>query len=310
MPERDMHAIVKEFESLHPTISVTFFRSDTMDLMTRLDTEFLAESPMADVIWISDDIVMKRLQKDNRLLPQLDIDTTSFPKESLDPKAMFFGTIYQGTGIISHHTLLPPVASFHALLSTPLKKSLVMPSPLFSGAAAFNLSVLSEHASFGWVFWENLMQNQPLLVKGNGAVLETVAKKGRLCGIILDVLALNAIKDGAGLTFSYCDDGVPVIREPIAMLNTSNHKKEGRLFMDYILSKQGQEMLKNLGYRPLHKDVSPPDHYGEAYFKGSPLKLQQDKNARDIPHPMTVDAQRVLERFDRDRVNFATFLKT
>ena len=309
MPERDMQAVVKDFESLHPEVSVTFFRSDTMDLMTRLDTEFLAESPMADVVWISDDIVMKRLQNDDRLQPQPNIDLKAFPKDSLDPEKMFFGTIYQGTGIVCHNTQ-PPIISFKELLHPAMKDTLVMPSPLFSGAAAFNLSVLTEHEDFGWTFWKELMKNQPLLVKGNGAVIETVSKKGRICGIILDVLALNAIRDGSGLTFSYCEDGVPVIREPIAMLKASTHQKEARLFIDYILSKRGQELLKNLGYRPLHQDVSPPYQYGEAYFKGVPLNQQKDTDARHIPNPIVVNEQHVLEHFDINRLNFTKFLKT
>lgn len=315
MPERDMQEIVKDFSVLYPGVHVTFFRSDTMDLMTRLDTEFLAERPMADIVWLSDDSVMKRLEKDDRLSPLPEIDTTAFSKNTFDAAHHFFGTIYQGTGILCHGSVARPIQSFKELLTPTLKDSLVMPSPLFSGAAAFNLSVLSEHPSFGWSFWEELMKNHPLLVKGNGAVVETVSKQGRLYGIILDVLALNAIKHGAGLIFSYCDDGVPVIREPIALLKSSDHKMAGIQFITYILSKRGQEKLASLGYRPLHRDVPTPKHYEQAYFKGKTLgELKephaQDQILRDIPSPIDINAESILSRFEVDRLKFSQFLKT
>ena len=35
-----------------------------------------------------------------------------------------------------------------------------MPSPLYSGAAAYNLGVLTRQDNFGWDFYENIQANE------------------------------------------------------------------------------------------------------------------------------------------------------
>lgn len=290
--ERDMHAFLDVFHAAHPDIHVTFFRSDTTDLISKLDAEFLAENPKADLLLISDDIVMARLRDQGRLLPLPHMDISAFPQDSYDTSRTYFGTILQGTGLLCHsdfkhaHT---QTLHFHDLTRPDFHHALVMPSPLFSGSASFNLSILANHKDFGWPFWEAVFANKPLFVKGNGAILDTVTKKGRMCGLILDCLALPAIEDGAGLTFHYFQEGVPIIREPIAILKHTHKKEAAEIFVTFILSKQGQQTLSNLGYRPLHTHVKPKPMYDKI----------------PLPHILDYNPQAILARLESDREIFA-----
>lgn len=287
--ERDMHAFLDTFHAKHPNIQVRFFRSDTTDLVSKLDAEFLAGQPKPDIILLSDDIVMSRFRDQDRLLPLLDIDVSAFPRDSYDPTHTFFGTIYQGTGLICHtefeHKPTQSI-SFWDLTQPHMHKALVMPSPMFSGSASFNLSLLAENSALGWPFWKALLhKNKPLLVKGNGAVLDTVVKKGRMCGLILDCLALPAIHEGAGLTFHYFTEGVPIIREPVAVLKHTDKAETAKIFVRFILSEEGQRELSRLGYRPLHKGV----------------KAQAMYDTVPMPKQLEADPTKILERLESDR---------
>ncbi|MBX9977540.1 MAG: extracellular solute-binding protein [Alphaproteobacteria bacterium] len=292
LPERDFQEMIVAFNAVHPDIKISFFRTGTTELMSKLDAEFLADNPKADVLLVSDDIVMTLLRDRERLESLNEIDTTHLPENSYDSSKSFFGTTLLGTGLVCHSDFTPPSQSLHALTYPEMKEKVVMPSPVFSGTSAVNLSVFAAHNDFGWDFWKKFLQNNPLLVKGNGSVLDMVAKKGRMCGLIVDVLALNAIKDGAGLKFFYFDEGAPIIREPIGILKGTKNYKNALTFVTFILSKEGQEKLASLGFRPIRRDVPIP----KIYEMVGPL------------NEMPMDARHILNRIERDRIEFSKAL--
>ncbi len=288
LPERDFQELITAFQTQHPDVKISFFRTGTTELITKLDAEYMADNPKADILLVSDDIVMTSLKDQGKLEP-LSIDTTHLPKDSFDPDKMFFGTILAGTGLIYHKEYTPSSRSLHDLTSPEMFEKVVIPNPVYSGTSAVNLSIFAEHKDFGWNFWRAFLNNNPLLVKGNGAVLDTVAKKGRMCGIILDFMALKAIEDGAALDFFYFEEGSPLIRAPIALLKTSSHKKNALLFIEFILSKEGQQTLVNLGYRPIRTDVAPPKSFEKL----------------GMPKEIPVDANIILNRIEQDRLEFS-----
>lgn len=289
LPERDLQELIVVFNKRHPGIKVTFFRSGTTEVMSKLQAEFMADNPKADILMLSDDIVMTGLRDEGKLASLKDVDVKELPKDSYDPKKTFFGITYLGTGLVCHKEFTPKSKSLHHLISEEMRGKVVMASPIYSGSGAINLSLIAENKDFGWPFWTKFLKNNPLFVKGNGSVLDTVAKKGRMCGVILDFLALNAIKEGASLEFFYFDEGAPVIREPIAILKSTHAFENSLLFVKFILSKEGQEKMASLGYRPIRRDISVPSIF----------------NKVGMIKEMPMDEKKILNRLEADRVEFA-----
>ena len=72
-----------------------------------------------------------------------------------------------------------------------------MPSPLYSGAAAYNLGVLTRQDNFGWEFYEKIQANDVQVTKGNGDVLKGVAGGEKDYGMIVDYLVARAAQEGS-----------------------------------------------------------------------------------------------------------------
>lgn len=292
LPDRDTQVILEAFEKKYPDIKVSFFRSGTNEVVSKLRVEFMAENPKADVILLADDVTMTFLKQEGRLQPLPQVDTTHLLQDTFDQDKTFFGIALIGTGLVCHLDSPPSSTRLQALASEEMKGKIVMPSPIFSGSGAINLSLIAEN--FGWSYWEDFMRNNPLFVKGNGAVLDTVLKKGRGCGVLVDFMALNAIKDGASLSFHYFDEGTPMIHEPVAVLKNTRHFDHALLFVQFILSMEGQNLLRQLGYRSIRDDVPLPKIFEN--FDMSTCRV------------MPMDLLKILERIEKDRENFSKFM--
>lgn len=133
-----------------------------------------------------------------------------------------------------------------------------MPSPLYSGAAAYTVGVMSRTQGLGWEFFRNLKQNGITVDKGNGAVQKAVVSGDKACGIIVDYMANRSKKDGAPVEFVYPREGSPAITEPVGMLKTAKNKKAAQAFIDFVLSEKGQQLASNLGYTPVKEGVAAP----------------------------------------------------
>ncbi len=96
-----------------------------------------------------------------------------------------------------------------------------MPSPLYSGAAAYLLSGFALDKDLGWDYFKNLKTNELASVKGNGAVLKSVASGEKPYGILVDFMALNAKAKGSPIEFVFPSEGVPAVTEPVAIMATA-----------------------------------------------------------------------------------------
>ena len=49
--------------------------------------------------------------------------------------------------------------------------------------------------------------------------------------------------------------------EPVAILKTARHADAARKFVDFVLSRKGQELVAKMGYIPGRADIALPEGY-------------------------------------------------
>ena len=49
--------------------------------------------------------------------------------------------------------------------------------------------------------------------------------------------------------------------EPVAILSTAKNPDAAKAFVDFLISKEGQELAAAMGYLPAHPDVAPPEGF-------------------------------------------------
>jgi iron(III) transport system substrate-binding protein len=120
------------------------------------------------------------------------------------------------------------------------------------------MAALVAHPALGLRYYEELSKNGATAVRGNGAVATAVAGGQKLYGVLVDFMALNARAKGSPVEFVFPTEGVTAVTEPVAILKTARNPDAARAFVDFILSREGQELAARQGYLPARKDVTPP----------------------------------------------------
>jgi iron(III) transport system substrate-binding protein len=260
-PDRDAALTTTRFKGKHPAVDVEIFRSGTTEVMNKLLAEFAAGDPRPDVLLIADAVSMERLKADKRLAAYAGADVAQFPSGAYDKDRTYFGTKLITTGIVVHANAPFKPTSWKDLLRPEAKGQVVLPSPLYSGAAAIHMAALQGTPELGAAYYERLAKNGAVAVRGNGAVATQVGGGQKMYGFIVEFMALNAKKKGTPVEFVFPKEGVSAVTEPVAMLATAKNPAAARAFIDFLLSKEGQQLAVEQGYLPARKDVPPPEGF-------------------------------------------------
>lgn len=256
-PDADAQKTVAAFQELYPDVEVTIFRSGTEEVVSRFLLEAEAGAPQADVLLIADAPTFEILKSRGMLAAYRSPYADEIDPAYYDPDYTYYGTKIMATVIAYNTALARPVESWNDL-TTLRPGQVAMPSPNYSGAAAYNLGVFTRTDGIGWGWYEALRQGRVLLAQGNGAVLRAVASGERPYGIIVEYLAIRAKQDGSPVDVVYPKEGVPVITEPVGIVKTTQNLEAAQAFVDFLLSQEGQKLASEMGYMPLRADVTPP----------------------------------------------------
>ncbi|PYE24037.1 iron(III) transport system substrate-binding protein [Rhizobium sp. PP-WC-2G-219] len=261
-PQDQMTDVIKAFNSEHPDIKIELFRSGTTEIMAKLQAEYSAGKSPADVILIADTVAMTQLKTDDRLLAMPDAPVADIDPAFIDADKTYFGTKVITTGIVYNTNLVKAAPkSWNDLLASDVAKSLIMPSPLYSGAAVIHMGTMTQQPQFGWAYYEKLAEAGAVAGQGNGTVIEAVARGEKAYGIIIEYMALNAKKKGSPVAFVFPSEGVSSITQPVAVLKASDTVEAAKTFVAWQLSKTAQEQASAQGYFPVLPGIAQPNGY-------------------------------------------------
>jgi iron(III) transport system substrate-binding protein len=256
--EPDAAGTVEAFRARHPGVQVEWIRAGTGQIMTRLRVEIAAGQPRPDVLLLADSLTFEALKAEGRLRASPEVQATGIPAEHLDAGRAYFGTKLITTGIMHHARASFAPRRWAELAEGRARNQVAMPSPAVSGAAAIHVQALVQNPQLGWAYVERLAANGVQARGGNGPVMQAVSGGERAFGIVIDYLPIREAARGAPVRFVFPEDGVSAITEPAAILSTARNVPAAIAFMDFLLSREGQELASRQGFLPANPEVAPP----------------------------------------------------
>jgi len=76
--------------------------------------------------------------------------------------------------------------------------------------------------------------------------------------MVLDYMAIEAAQKGSPVAWVAPKEGVVAFFQPIAILQGAANVEDAKKFINFLLSRQGQELAVKQGYRPLIANMAPP----------------------------------------------------
>ncbi|WP_186580130.1 ABC transporter substrate-binding protein [Aquibacillus kalidii] len=259
-PDVDAEQLVSAFNEKYPDVNVSVFRSGTEEVISKVQAEEQAGDVQADVLLVADAVTFESLKEQDMLLSYKSKETSEIPEEFVDSDGTYTGTKVMSTALVVNTDDVSEMpTSWNVLSDSASSGSTIMPSPLYSGAAAYNLGVLTRNSDFGWDFYENIKANDTTVTQGNGAVLKAVAAGEEKYGMVVDFIVARAEAEGSPVQLVYPEEGVPVITEPIGIMKNTENEAAAKAFVDFVLSEEGQKLAAEIGYTPIRKGIEAPE---------------------------------------------------
>jgi iron(III) transport system substrate-binding protein len=261
--EPDAAATVEAFRRRHPAVTVEWIRGGTGQIMPRLRAEIAAGNPRADVLLLADSLTMEGLRAEGRLRPSPEVRLGGVPSERVGAGRHYFGTKLITMGMVANKRAPFMPRRWADLLDPRARNQVAFPSPAVSGAAAIHVLTLAQDPALGWDYLTKLARAGLQPRGGNGQVVQAVAQGEKAFGIVIDYLPIREAAQGAPLRFIFPEDGVSAVTEPAAILSTTRNAPAAIAFVEFLLSREGQELAARQGFLPADPSVTPPGGFPE-----------------------------------------------
>jgi iron(III) transport system substrate-binding protein len=250
--------MIKAFRSHIAGIDVKFVRTDSSQQVVKLINEGRAGRVQADIWHLSDGLAP--LLQENLVAP-LDLPSArGLPAELADPKGNWVGTNLS-TRSLAYNTALVPadqVPRTHKDLLDPRRKGQFVWHPYsIAGGYGFIGAVLKSMGEENGTRYLRALARQDIvpLPIATRAVLDRVIAGEYPIGIEMNSShAVISAALGAPVRFVPLDP-VTMTMQIAGISRGAPHPNAARLFLDFIISRAGQEVFREADYIPIRPDV-------------------------------------------------------
>ena len=287
-PEEKVDEVIAAFNEEHPDVDVQVYRAGTGDLKARIEAEKASGSVEADLIWAADAPTFEAFKSEDLLAQLNDVETGEVIDGAVDPEGYYVGTRIIST-VLAYNTSVIDEAdapqSWTDLTDARFRDKIVMPDPAVSGAAAYNATVWMNNDELGEDWLTALGENAPMIAASNGPTSQEIAGGGHPVGVVVDYLVRDLAAQGSPVKEVYATEGSPYITEPIAVFADSKSQSAAELFINFVLSKKGQELAVEQNYLPIIDGVGTPGEAPELddiALMDADLQTLTDDRARSV----------------------------
>jgi iron(III) transport system substrate-binding protein len=274
IPIPDAQAILSALEKKYPFIKTTFYRATGPALVSRIQTEQRAGTHVWDVM-NSTGFEPYVLLEQGYFAKYESSERKHFPEGHKDNDGMW-ATMYTTPMIVSYNSKLVSAADlpkdYADLLNLKWKGRLGMDSSDFEWYANLRKVWGTEKAQ---KFLDGLKKQDVRLVQGR-ALLTELLSGGEIAMLVNNFLqnAIEAKRKGSPVEFLALD---PVVSAAglVGINRLAPHPNAAKLFVDFVLSREGQELIVKTDRSSVRKDVA-----------GNPLDLI--KNVRIVPSDLSL----------------------
>lgn len=257
--QETVEAVVGAFQSAHPEINVEVYRAPTGELNARIAADRRDGAVKADLLWGTDPI--SSFQYDAQGL-----FSEYRPKDAAAVPAAFHTTTIWGTRLLNvvivHRAGQAAPAGWQELASPAYRNAVALPDPGFAGSALAALGYLSQAPAFGMPYYRALKDNGAVQLRSPGDVTTAVAEGRYRAGMGLDNDVRAAIAKGSPIKLAWPAEGAIAFYSPISVFRTAVNPAGAREFIDFLVSRSGQQVIANAGWESVRADVKGPAPLG------------------------------------------------
>jgi iron(III) transport system substrate-binding protein len=295
-------ALIKDFGAAYPKIPLEYNDMNSTELYNRFLSEAAAGAGSADLLWSSAMDLQVKLASDGYAQEYKSPEAAHLPSWAVW-KDQAFGTTYEPIAFVYNKRLVKPeeAPKTHADLAKRLREN---PARWKGKVTAYDpersgigFLLITQDAKLDPAFWDAAKAYGAVSVKlytSIGAMLERITSGEHLLGFdIFGSYATARQRKDPNLAIVYPKDYTLVMSRVAVLPKAAKHPNAAKVFLDYLLSKRGQELVAKAALFSIRDDVQ-----GEATASSLQKELGQ------VLKPIAVGPE-ILESLDkRKRLDF------
>ena len=249
----DSRALAAGFEVRHPFIKVDIFRAGGEQIVNRALTEHLAGKTTYDVL---NAFALKVLQNKGLLQPYAAPEATHYPVGFKDPQN-FWVSLYSGYNVIGYNTKLVSKAeaprNWDDLLHPRWKGKLLMDDEEYF----WHAGMLKHWGEEKGRKYMEALSRQGLQFRNGHALLADLLSIGEFpAAVVVYPDHIEQMK-AKGQTVEWVKSSDPILVNlaPVAVAARAPQPNAAKLFLNYSISKEGQEILQKARRASARHDV-------------------------------------------------------
>ena len=249
------------FQNRYKGIEVEVHRTGSQRVLQRVMQEVGVGIKNVDLIHTSDAGHFVLLKEKGLLMKYVPRGVENFPNGFKDKGGFYYG-MRATLSVIAHNpkavTEKDAPKGWKELLDPKWKGKMVTAHPGYSGIIMTH--VLAILNLYNWDYFKDLARNRLHLVQSANDPAGVVASGERPVGANgAEYFYYKTMKQGNPIRIIYPKEGVPLVVSPTAIAKDAPHPSAAKLFTDFILSKDGQQMLADReGLYTGHPEVTYP----------------------------------------------------
>lgn len=259
MQEAQLQAVKDAFEKAYPGITMEYYFASGGKVLTKMTTESQGGQIAADVVWLGDPCDYEGFKKNGWLEKYSSPEENHIAKAYIDPDGYYTAGRLVTMGIAWNTTLVKDSEApktWNDLLDSKWKNQIIMTDPDQASTTKYWMTAMMQSDKYGEKFFQALYNNGTKLESGTTATHNRVADGSYKIGICLDYVSANLIAEGSPMNFHFTTADVVTMTSPVALIKGCANPDNGKLLIDFLLSKAGQEVLVEQNLVSVRDDVA------------------------------------------------------
>ena len=246
MQEAQLQAIEAAFEAKYPGVDMEYYYAGGGKLVTKMTTEAQNGGQIAgDLVWLGDPSDYEAFKANGWLAQYTSPETDHIAAEYSDKDGYYTAGRLVTMGIAWFIGVDDEEApkTWNDLLDPKWQNQIIMTDPSQASTTKYWMAAMMQSPKYGEAYFQKLKDNGVELESGTTATHNRVADASYQVGICLDYVSANLIAEGSPMNFHYTTEDVITMTSPIGLIKGCANEENGKLLYDFILSKEGQEVL-------------------------------------------------------------------
>ncbi|HEY7169161.1 MAG TPA: extracellular solute-binding protein [Candidatus Binatia bacterium] len=251
----EANTVIAEFERRYPFVKVELNRAGSEKLLAKVLTEFKAKKLAADVLQTVE-FSMYIFSRNNVLARYAPESNSLYPKDFKDDG--YWTTVYYNPYVAGYNTKLVTARlvpkTYEDLLDPKWKGKLMMEGTKADWFAGM-LQILGQER--GLRYMRELAAQQPVPREGHELLAQLVAAGEGAIDINIPASSVDRMKERGAPIEWVALGSAPSIMVGAGLSAQAAHPNAAKLFIDFLLSREGQKLQQRFGRLVAREDLAP-----------------------------------------------------